>query len=309
MIRQRLFGWLPTDVTRSVRVAGWINLAFNVGIVVTGGAVRLTASGLGCPTWPMCTEESLVNTPEMGIHGIIEFANRVLTFLLVIAALATFILVARMRRRRPALFWLAFFVGVGIPVQAVIGGISVLVQLNPYVVGLHFVVSAIIIALCSVFVCLLYPRTAEGPAPTYVRLLIALVFSFQTMTILLGVLTTGSGPHAGDAEAPRNDLNSELLQHLHSIPAYTAVGLTVIAIVVAWFARRNILVRLLGWLLLVNVVQVVVGIVQSRTGLPPLLVGIHMLLACVVVALMTSAATTFRQSSALTTKRERIPGT
>ena len=130
MIRQRLFGWIPTEVTRSVRVAGWINLAFNVGIVVTGGAVRLTASGLGCPTWPMCTEESLVNTPEMGIHGIIEFANRVLTFLLVLAALATFILVIRMRRRRPALFWLAFFVGVGIPVQAVIGGISVLVQLR-----------------------------------------------------------------------------------------------------------------------------------------------------------------------------------
>jgi cytochrome c oxidase assembly protein subunit 15 len=307
MIRQRLFGWIPTEVTRPVRVAGWINLAFNVGIVVTGGAVRLTASGLGCPTWPMCTEESLVNTPEMGIHGVIEFANRVLTFLLVLAALATFILVIRMRRRRPALFWLAFFVGVGIPVQAVIGGISVLVMLNPYVVGLHFVVSAIIIALCSVFVCMLYPRTAEGPAPAYLRLVLALVIASQTITILLGVLVTGSGPHAGDANAPRNNLNSDLLQHLHSIPAYTAVGLTVVAIVLAWFARRGVLVRLLGWLLIANVIQVVVGIIQSRTGLPPLLVGIHMFLACVVVALMTAAATTIRRPTQPSTERGRLP--
>jgi cytochrome c oxidase assembly protein subunit 15 len=307
MIRQRLFGWIPTEVTRPVRVAGWINLAFNVGIVVTGGAVRLTASGLGCPTWPMCTEESLVNTPEMGIHGVIEFANRVLTFALVLAALATFILVIRMRRRRPALFWLAFFVGVGIPVQALIGGISVLVMLNPYVVGLHFVVSAIIIALCSVFVCMLYPRTAEGPAPAYLRLALALVIAFQTITILLGVLVTGSGPHAGDANAPRNNLNSDLLQHLHSIPAYTAVGLTVVAIVLAWFARRGMLVRLLAWLLLANVIQVVVGIIQSRTGLPPLLVGIHMFLACVVVALMTAAATTIRRPTQPSTERGSVP--
>ena len=303
MIRQRLFGWIPTEVTRSVRVFGWINLAFNIGIVVTGGAVRLTASGLGCPTWPLCTEESLVNTPEMGIHGVIEFANRVLTFVLVLAALATFILVVRMRRRRPALFWIALAVGLGIPVQAVIGGISVLVQLNPYVVGLHFVVSMVMIALCSVFVCLLYPRTAEGRPPVMLRILVALLITFQSSTILLGVLTTGSGPHAGDADAPRNDLNSELLQHLHSIPANTAVGLTVLTLVVAWFARRGMLVRLLVWLLVANVVQVVVGIVQSRTGLPPLLVGIHMLLACVVVALMTSTAATFRR----VVDKERLP--
>jgi cytochrome c oxidase assembly protein subunit 15 len=127
------------------------------------------------------------------------------------------------------------------------------------------------------------------------RILVALLISFLSLTILLGVLTTGSGPHAGDADAPRNNLNSELLQHLHSIPAYTAVGLTVLTLVVAWFARRGMVVRLLVWLLVANVVQVVVGIVQSRTGLPPLLVGIHMLMACVVVALMTSTAATFRR--------------
>jgi cytochrome c oxidase assembly protein subunit 15 len=293
MIRQRLFGWIPLDVTRSVRVAGWVNLAVNIAIVVTGGAVRLTASGLGCPTWPTCTADSLVNTPEMGIHGIIEFANRVLTFVLVVVALATFVLVVRLRRR-PELFWLALVVGLGIPVQAVIGGISVLVKLNPYVVGLHFVVSATIVALCSIFVTVLYPHTAEGRVPALIRVLIVLVVVFQSLTVLLGVLTTGSGPHAGDADAPRNGLNSELLQHLHSIPAYTAVGLTVITLLLAIYMHRRVLARLLVSLLVVNLAQVVVGITQSRTGLPPLLVATHMLLACVVVALMTASATTLR---------------
>jgi len=294
MIRQRLFGWIPLDVTRSVRVAGWVNLAVNIAIVVTGGAVRLTASGLGCPTWPTCTADSLVNTPEMGIHGIIEFANRVLTFVLVVVALATFVLVVRLRRRRPELFWLALVVGLGIPVQAVIGGISVLVKLNPYVVGLHFVVSASIVALCSIFVTVLYPHTAEGRVPVLIRVLMVLVVVFQSFTVLLGVLTTGSGPHAGDADAPRNGLNSELLQHLHSIPAYTAVGLTVITLLLAIYMHRRVLARLLVSLLVVNLAQVVVGITQSRTGLPPLLVATHMLLACVVVALMTASATTLR---------------
>ena len=294
MTKRRFRDWFPSDVTKTVRVAGWLNLAVNIAIVVTGGAVRLTASGLGCPTWPTCTADSLVNTPEMGIHGIIEFANRVLTFVLVVVALATFILVLRLRRSRPPLFWLALVIGLGIPVQAVIGGISVLVQLNPYVVGLHFVVSAAIVALCSIFVSLMYPRTAEGSSPRFLRVTLALLIVFQSITIVLGVLTTGSGPHAGDADAPRNGLNSELLQHAHSIPAYVALGLTVLTLLLARLARRRRLVILTIWLLVANGLQVVVGITQSRLGLPPLLVGTHMFLACVVVALIAGATSTLR---------------
>ncbi len=296
MTKQRFWGWLPTDVSHSVRVAGWVNLAVNIAIVVTGGAVRLTASGLGCPTWPTCTAESLVNTPEMGIHGIIEFANRVLTFVLVVVALATFVLVIRLLRSRPPLFWLALIVGLGIPVQAVIGGISVLVQLNPYVVGLHFVVSAAIVALCSIFVSLMYARTAEGPSPRYLWVSLAFLIVFQSITIVLGILTTGSGPHAGDADAPRNGLNSEFLQHAHSIPAYVALGLTVLTLLLSRFARRRRLMFLAIWLLVANCLQVIVGITQSRLGLPPLLVGTHMFLACVVVALIAGVASTLRSS-------------
>ena len=296
MTKPRFWGWLPTDVSHSVRVAGWVNLAVNIAIVVTGGAVRLTASGLGCPTWPTCTAESLVNTPEMGIHGIIEFANRVLTFVLVVVALATFVLVIRLLRSRPPLFWLALIVGLGIPVQAVIGGISVLVQLNPYVVGLHFVVSAAIVALCSIFVSLMYARTAEGPSPRYLWVSLAFLIVFQSITIVLGILTTGSGPHAGDADAPRNGLNSEFLQHAHSIPAYVALGLTVLTLLLARLAHRRRLMFLAIWLLVANGLQVIVGITQSRLGLPPLLVGTHMFLACVVVALIAGAASTLRSS-------------
>ena len=294
MTKRRFRDWFPSDVTKTVRVAGWLNLAVNIAIVVTGGAVRLTASGLGCPTWPTCTADSLVNTPEMGIHGIIEFANRVLTFVLVVVALATFILVIRLRRSHSPLFWLALVVGLGIPVQAVIGGISVLVHLNPYVVGLHFVVSATIVALCSIFVSLMYPRTEEGPSPRFLRVTLAFLIVFQSVTVVLGILTTGSGPHAGVANAPRNGLNSELLQHTHSIPAYTALGLTVLTLLLARFAHRRRLVILTIWLLVANGLQVVVGITQSRLGLPPLLVGTHMFLACVVVALIAGAASTLR---------------
>ena len=296
MTKPSFWGWLPTDVSRSVRVAGWVNLAVNIAVVVTGGAVRLTASGLGCPTWPTCTAESLVNTPEMGIHGVIEFANRVLTIVLVVVALATFILVVRLRRSQSPLFWLALVVGLGIPVQAVIGGISVLVQLNPYIVGLHFVVSAAIVALCSIFVSLMYPRTAEGPSPRSLRVSLAFLIVFQSITIVLGILTTGSGPHAGDADAPRNGLNSEFLQHAHSIPAYVALGLTVLTLLLARLAHRRRLMFLSVWLLVANGLQVIVGITQSRLGLPPLLVGTHMFLACVVVALIAGAASTLRSS-------------
>lgn len=292
--------WFPTTVDRKVRIAAWTTFVVQILIVVTGGAVRLTASGLGCPTWPTCTEDSLVNTPEMGIHGIIEFGNRLLTFLLVIVAIVTFALVFRMRKNRRDFFWLTLLIGLGIPAQAVIGGISVLMQLNPYVVGLHFIVSIVMIVLSTVLVFRVYngnaPRTwILSPSGLSLPRIVWLAAVFQIVTIILGILTTGSGPHAGDADAPRNGLDGGILQSLHSYPAYVAVGLTLLAIAMAsrahQLAERNALLMLLA----VNVAQIVVGIVQSRTGLPPLLVGIHMLLACLVAAGTTNALLNLRK--------------
>ncbi|MEY2698881.1 MAG: hypothetical protein RL720_837, partial [Actinomycetota bacterium] len=187
-----LVNWFPTVVDRRVRIAAWTTFVVQTLIVVTGGAVRLTASGLGCPTWPKCTEDSLVNTPEMGIHGIIEFGNRLLTFLLVIVAIATFALIFRMRKQRRDLFWLALLIGLGIPAQAVIGGISVLTKLDPYVVGLHFIVSIAMVVLSTVLVFNVY--RGNGPwkcvANGWTITVAWIMASFQFITICVGILTT-----------------------------------------------------------------------------------------------------------------------
>lgn len=293
----KLINLFPTIVDRKVRIAAWTTFVVQVLIVVTGGAVRLTASGLGCPTWPKCTDDSLVNTPEMGIHGVIEFGNRLLTFLLVIVAVVTFALIFRMRKQRRDLFWLTLLIGLGIPAQAVIGGISVLMQLNPYVVGLHFIVSIAMIVLSTVLVFNVY--RGNGPwkcaANAWTISLAWIMASFQFITICVGVLTTGSGPHAGDADAPRNGLDSELLQHIHSYPAYIALGSVVLLLVISirdkQIALRNAVLGLLG----VNLIQIITGIAQSRLGLPEILVGIHMLLACLVSAGVTHVLLNLRR--------------
>ncbi len=126
-----LWKWLPDAVDRRVRIAAWASLVSQILIIGTGGAVRLTGSGLGCPTWPRCTEDSFVTTAEMGFHGVIEFGNRLLTFLLIIIAIVMFLFVVRMRKERPELFRLSVALGLGIPGQAVIGGVTVLTDLNP----------------------------------------------------------------------------------------------------------------------------------------------------------------------------------
>jgi len=278
----RLTSWLPSAVSRPVRAWAWTTWVVQVLIVVTGGAVRLTASGLGCPTWPKCTVDSLVNTPEMGIHGVIEFGNRLLTFVLVIVAIGTFLAVVRLRRERRDLFVLALLIGLGIPAQAVIGGVSVLVNLNPYVVGLHFVVSAAMVVLSTLLVTRVYIQGTLAPTGA-VAVLAWIVAALQSVTILVGILVTGSGPHAGDAQSPRNGLPSDVLQHVHSYPAYAALLTTLAVGIVALRRGRLDIARVALALLCVNGTQAIVGIAQSNLGLPPFLVGVHMLLACLVV--------------------------
>jgi cytochrome c oxidase assembly protein subunit 15 len=235
----------------------------------------------------------------MGIHGIIEFGNRLLTFLLVIVAIATFALIFRMRKQRRDLFWLALLIGLGIPAQAVIGGISVLTKLDPYVVGLHFIVSIAMVVLSTVLVFNVY--RGNGPwkcvANGWTITVAWIMASFQFITICVGILTTGSGPHAGDAEAPRNGLDSELLQHIHSYPAYIALGASVLVLIGAIRSQLKVLRNAVITLLALNAVQIMVGIAQSRMGLPEILVGIHMLLACLVSAAVTNVLLNLRQKA------------
>ena len=286
---KRFWNWLPDHVDRRVRVLAWLSLICQVVLVGTGGLVRLTASGLGCPTWPTCTDDSLVNTPEMGVHGIIEFGNRTLTFVLVVIAIAMFLAVIRFRPERRDLFLLALFIGLGIPAQGVIGGLSVLTHLNPYVVGLHFVISVVLVCLATVLVVRVYatPGPRERAVPRWFAVLAVVLSVLVAITIVVGILTTGSGPHAGDANAPRNDLNPELLQHVHSWPAYAVLAVTLVMLVATFTARipgRRAVLLLLG----VEVLQIIVGLWQARTGLPPFLVGIHMVLAVTLAAATTN---------------------
>ena len=297
----RLGPILPRTVDRRVRFLGWLSLVWQIVLVGTGGAVRLTGSGLGCPTWPRCTADSLTNTPAMGVHGIIEFANRTLTGVLLLVVIATFLAVLRLRRDRPELFWLAFALGVGIPVQAVIGGISVLVKLNPYIVGLHFVVSMMLVATAAVLVARI--RAVPGPRTRAVPGWFAstgwVLAGFVALTVLLGILTTGSGPHAGDANTPRNGLNPGTLQHLHSIPAYVTAGLTLLLAGASLGLGIAALTRALAVLVAVEVVQVCVGLLQANLGLPAGLVITHMVLASLLVAATVGVLARLRRPAAV----------
>ncbi len=297
----RFLAWLPDRVDRRVVVAAWATLVVQIGIVGTGGLVRLTGSGLGCSTWPRCTDDSFVATPEMGIHGAIEFGNRLLTFVLVIVAIVTFLFVVRMRRTRPELFWLALIIGLYVPLQAVIGGITVLTNLNPYVVGLHFFASAVLVALAAVLVARVYAQ--PGPrrlvVPDWMAATTHITSVFVAITVIVGILVTGSGPHAGDGGAARNGLDSEFMQHVHAWPAYITFGLTLLLVAGAWRQRPDVtnLRRWTGLLLLVELVQIAVGLWQARTGLPIVLVNIHMVLSMLLVAAMTAVVLALKHTA------------
>lgn len=287
---KRFIAWLPDHVDARLKVIAWVYLIGQIVLVGTGGLVRLTASGLGCPTWPKCTADSIVNTPEMGVHGFIEFGNRVLSALLGVVAILAFLMILRLRKKRPELFWITLIAGLAIPAQAVVGGLSVLSGLNPYVVGLHFVVSIALVALCTAFVVRVY--AVPGPrvlaVPGWFAGVTHLTSAVVAVTILVGILTTGSGPHAGDANAPRNGLNPEILQHVHAIPAYVTFALTLVVVVGSFRYRQTPVHRYALYLLAVEVLQIAVGLIQANTGLPGILVGIHMTLAALLAAAMTA---------------------
>lgn len=277
------------------RSAGWltslslINLIANVGIILTGGAVRLTGSGLGCPTWPRCTDDSYVAHPELGIHGAIEFGNRMLTFVLVavvvscwVAALGHRALTGAGRPLR-----LATVIALGVPTQALIGGVSVLTDLNPWVVALHLLVSLAMVALCVALLAEIKPAWFQRSVGDSPRGLVLATYALVWLVLYLGTVVTGSGPHAGDASAPRNGLDPAASSHVHAAAVYTLVAITVVLVTMSRRSGDLILMRSAAWLLLVEVGQGVIGILQVRNGLPELLVGLHLLGAALTIGAAT----------------------
>jgi heme a synthase len=276
---------LPAVVRPSVvaRVA-LLNVLANGLIVVTGGAVRLTGSGLGCPTWPECTDGSIAPTPELAGHGLIEFGNRVLTFALVAVAFATVAAVfASVRRdlRRLAVLSL-----LGIPAQALLGGITVLTGLNPWTVAAHFLLSMVLVSLATV----LWLRSREPGVGQLVvrRPLAALVLGIAATVAavqVLGTVVTGSGPHSGDPGAGRTGFDPELVSQLHADVVFLLIGLTV-ALLVALHATDSPgrTRRAARDLLVVELAQGGIGYVQYFTQLPALLVLAHMAGAVLITA-------------------------
>ncbi|WP_208758427.1 COX15/CtaA family protein [Micromonospora violae] len=257
----------------------------NVGIVVTGGAVRLTASGLGCPTWPRCTDASYVTTSEMGGHGVIEFGNRMLTFAVGLIALATLLAVLAHRPRRPGLLPLAVAVFFGIPAQAVVGGITVLTNLNPWVVGLHFLASMAVIAAAYA----LWRRVVDpdgpvvGVVPEPLRTLARITTGVSVAVLVIGTWVTGSGPHAGDHGAARNGLDPESISQVHADGVFLLIGLSVALIFAFRAVGAQRATRAAIILVAVELSQGLIGFVQYFTHVPALLVGAHMLGSCLVL--------------------------
>jgi cytochrome c oxidase assembly protein subunit 15 len=257
------------------------NLLANIGIVVTGAAVRLTGSGLGCPTWPRCTDASYVAHGELGIHGAIEFGNRMLTFVLTAVAILCFLAAVGARHRRATR--LSLVVGLGIPLQAVIGGITVLTDLNPWIVAGHFLLSMAIIMVCVALLDEL--RSPDrGLAPPLPRALARATLAAGWVVLYLGTVVTGAGPHAGDTESPRNGLDPATVSQVHAISVYVLVALTLGLLVVALRGGHRWLATVTGLVLLIEVLQGVLGWVQYALDLPVGLVALHMLGAALLAA-------------------------
>ena len=294
-----LDGVLPRPTPRTVRRLALASVVANSAIVVTGGAVRLTSSGLGCPTWPRCTESTYTPTEEYAAHGLIEFGNRLLTFVLLAVVVATTVAVWRQRPVRPGMRRLSVLVLLGIPAQAVLGGITVLTGLNPWTVMGHFLVSSVLIALAVV----LHQRAREGdlpPAPLVgppLQRLGTALLVLVGATLVAGTVVTGSGPHSGDAAAGRTGLDPESVSQVHADLVFLLVGVTA----AFWVALRatGAPSRAMGVLLAVELGQGVLGFVQYFTDLPVVLVGLHLVGACLVTVAAVQAVLSLRDRGPL----------
>jgi heme a synthase len=293
-------------VSRLLRPLAVATLVGNIGIVVTGGAVRLTASGLGCPTWPRCTEQSFVPHGALGLHGAIEFGNRMMTFVLAAVAVATWVAAMRARPRRRSLRVLATVLLLGIPGQALIGGVTVLTDLNPWVVSLHLVLSMVMIALSVLLIHQTYAVAPAGPrrrdlfgdgpvGDPATRRLVGAVLVVTFVVLYLGTMVTGAGPHAGHlgpedlagdrVQVVRNGLDPQTISQVHAAFVYLLVGLTVTTLVTVHRRGAPLAVRRAAVALLaVEAVQATIGFTQYFLDLPVLLVGLHLLGAALLTA-------------------------
>lgn len=257
-------------------------------IVVTGGAVRITGSGLGCSTWPECTPGSYTPTPdqpEAPLHAWIEFGNRLLTFVLLLNALA--LMISILRNRRKDLRKMGGFQIIGILAQGVLGGITVLTGLNPATVAAHFLLSMVLIAGALSLRQRIYEKT-----PNYftlipiVRRLMALHLFLTCAVLIVGTIVTGSGPHAGDTTAERFNLDAKTMSWIHADLVIALIGVTVALLIAVRLGENEATKRIVNMkvqiFLAIALAQGAIGYLQYFTGLPEIVVGMHLIGAVLV---------------------------
>jgi heme a synthase len=271
---------LESPARRRFRRFALAAIITNVGIVFSGGLVRVTGSGLGCPTWPRCDEESFVPTPggaHAGWQTAIEFGNRMLTFVVLAAALAVLYEARRQRAHHPrSVLLLAWGLPLGVLAQAVMGGITVLTGLTPFTVAMHFLLSMVLIAMAVVLHERVRLPDPDAPVRSGLRMATTALVVVAFAVLVLGTLVTGAGPHAGDPSTPRLGVDIRLVALAHADAVWLLVGLTVALVAVTWRGPAR-LSRALRTLLAIQVVQGTIGYVQYATGIPEALVAAHIL--------------------------------
>ncbi len=278
------FTWLEKRIRfdrPALRWAAILAVAASILIIVTGGVVRVTGSGLGCPTWPSCTADTLAPTAEMGIHGVIEFGNRLLTGVLC-AIVGWLIIVARLQRQPvPQVTrwaWAQFWV---IILNAVVGGITVLARLSPYIVAAHFLAATLLLAAATVawhkVGQLDTPSRAAEPEAGARRLGTAVLVTTAVL-LVAGTLVTGTGPHAGDSsDVTRMPFDWTAVTVLHGVTAVAVFGVAVTLWIKAGATTDSPVRRRITVFLLVFLAQGLVGILQVATSLPEVVVVLHLL--------------------------------
>jgi cytochrome c oxidase assembly protein subunit 15 len=324
------FSYLSDRVSlspRVLRLASLTALIVSIIIVFTGGVVRVTSSGLGCPTWPACDPSSLVPTAELGIHGVIEFSNRLFTGVIIVAV-GWVIVAARLQRPRnrsiTRLAWSQFWLVVA---NAVAGGVTVLTALNPWVVAMHFVMAVALLTTTT----LTWQRTRDisdedasrgrvssgamtgGTRMSQTASALSWALAGATLILVLaGTLVSGSGPHSGDSAAvPRMPFDWTGITVVHGILGAATLAIAVALWLVLSRDENRTARKRVSAFLVVTVLQAAVGVTQAFTGLPEILVAIHLLGAALVWVgvlrvLLEVNPTLFRGPSMAQTLPERV---
>ncbi|MBE3199470.1 MULTISPECIES: COX15/CtaA family protein [Parafrankia] len=273
-------GRLPVIGLRMFRRLTLASVVLLAAIVVTGGAVRLTGSGLGCPTWPQCGDGSFTPHSAYAINGAIEFGNRLISIVVGLVVLALPIAARLLQEKRRDLLLLSLGLWLGFVGQAVLGGITVLVKLHPATVAAHFLLSMVL--LFNAVALHRRARQADGPTPLAVRPELAwlarVVVVVAAGVLALGTVVTGTGPHSGDSEdTKRFGFDIVNVAQLHADGAMVLTGLTLAMIFAVRLAPVPAEARRSAHALLLTVVaQAAIGFTQYFLGIPALLVGLHM---------------------------------